>query len=216
MTGVTTTGDRAARLGIWSGIAFVVLFVAGFLVFNTPNSTKAKDTLKWQHWWNDSGHRATAVIGAYLIVLGVLAFVWFLWTLRDRLGSGGGLAVTFGSVFVTIVMVSTLIRAAIPGGKVFANTPVPNDPNLARQFENIGFGLILVAGALAAGAFLITASYLARQNGLLPGWLTIAGFVVGVLQLAAGLIFPFILFVLWVLVTAIVLVRRDRGAVSTG
>jgi hypothetical protein len=214
MGAVTTTRERSGRLGIWAGIAFVVLFVAGFLVLSTPSSSKAKDTVKWQRWWLDSGHRAGAVIGAYLMVLGLLAFLWFLSSLRDRLGEGGGLAVTFGSVFVAMGLVSALIRAAIPGGKIFASTPVPGS-DFARQFDNIGMAILLVAGALAAGGFLIAASYLARQNGLLPGWLTIAGYLVGVLQLAAGLFFPFVLFVLWVLVATIVLLRRSAPTAAT-
>lgn len=209
MSAATTTGKRSGRFGTWSGIAFVVLFVAGFLVFTTPNTSKAKDTVKWQNWWSDSGHRTTAVIGAYLMVLGLLAFVWFLSNLRDRLPSGGGLVVTFGSIFVAMGLVSALVRAAIPGGKIFADTPVPVHSEFARQFDNIGAAILFVAGGLAAGAFLIALSYLARQSGLLPGWLTIAGFVVGVLQLAAGLFFPFVLFFLWVLVAAIILVRRS-------
>ena len=67
---------------------------------------------------------------------------------------------------------------------------------------------MLVAGALSAGLFTATASYAARRDAILPGWLTIAGYVVAVLQLAAGLFFPFVLFPLWVLVVSIVLLRR--------
>ena len=213
MAATTTTTGRPSRLGTWMGIVFVVLFVAGFVVFPTPDSGKAKDTIKWQRWWLDSGHRTGAVIGAYLMVLGLLAFIWFLSSLRDRLGARGGLAVTFGSVFVAIGLVSTLMRAAVPGGRVFGDIPVPAG-DFARQFDNLGFGLLLVAGALAAGAFVIATSYLARQGGLLPGWLTIAGFVVGVVQLAAAFFFPLVLFVLWVLVLAIVLLRQ--GATGGG
>jgi hypothetical protein len=67
---------------------------------------------------------------------------------------------------------------------------------------------LLVAGALAAGAFTATASYLARRDAILPGWLTIAGYVVAVLQLAAALFLPFALFPLWILVVSIVLLSR--------
>ena len=74
---------RANRVGPWMGIAFVVLFVAGFIIFPTPNDNK--DTVKWERWWTDSGHRAGAIIGAYLMVLGLLAFVWFMWSLQRRL-----------------------------------------------------------------------------------------------------------------------------------
>ena len=80
------------------GIAFVVLFVAGFMVFSTPDDNK--DTAKWARWWHDSGHRVTAVVGAYLIVLGLLAFVWFMWSLNQRLRMPSGMMVTFGSLFV--------------------------------------------------------------------------------------------------------------------
>ena len=111
-----------------------------------------------------------------------------------------------------------MIRAAIPGAKVFGDTPVPAGADLSRQLDNVGFALLLVAGALSAGAFTATAAYRARRDTILPGWLTIAGYVVAVLQLAAGLFFPFILFLLWVLVVSIVLLRRaarvDAAVVS--
>ncbi|HSS08377.1 MAG TPA: hypothetical protein VLL25_00735 [Acidimicrobiales bacterium] len=204
--------ERSGRVGASMGIAFVVLFVAGFVIFPVPSSNKAKDTLKWQQWWNDSGHRAGAIIGAYLIVLGVLAFVWFAWNLRlrlqdrDRLQDRSGLMFTFGSLFAGIALVSVMVRASIPGAKQFGSTPVPAG-DLARQFDQIGFGLLLVAGALCAGLFVALASFLARRTGTLPGWLTIAGYVIAVLQLAASFFFPFVLFPLWVLVAAIVFLR---------
>jgi hypothetical protein len=200
------SAPRPTRVGPWMGIAFFVLFVVGFVVIPTPD--KGTDTAKWARWWTDSGHRAGAVVGAYLMVLGVLAFVWFMWGLNQRLREPSGVMITFGSLFVGLALVSALIRAAIPGGKVFGDTPVPAGADLARQFDNTGFAVLLVAGALAAGAFTATASYAARRDAILPGWLTIAGYVVAVLQLAAGLFFPFVLFPLWVLVVSIVLLRR--------
>jgi small-conductance mechanosensitive channel len=177
---------------------------------STPDDNKK--TAQWVRWWTDSGHRVSAVIGAYLMVLGLLAFVWFASTLRDRLGDGGGLMLTFGSIFAALALVSVIVRAAIPGAKQFGDTPVPAG-DFARQFDQIGFGLLLLAGALAAGLFVALASYLASRTGVLPGWLCVAGYVVAALQLAAALFFPFILFFLWVLVTAIVLV--SRGARTT-
>jgi len=197
---------RPTRVGPWMGIAFAVLFVAGFLVFPTPSDEK--DSAQWSRWWTDSGHRAGAVIGAYLMVFALLAFVWFMWDLNRRLRDRGGMMITFGTVFVTLALVSALVRAAIPGGKLFGSTPVPPGADIARQFDNVGFAVLLVAGALAAGAFTATASHLARRDAILPGWLTIAGYVVAVLMLAAGFFLPFVFFPLWVLVTSIVLVRR--------
>lgn len=200
------------RVGAWMGIVFVVLFVVGFVIFPTPDDNKR--TLQWVRWWTDSGHRAGAIIGAYLMVLGLLAFVWFVWSLRERVGEGGGLMFTFASIFAAIAMLSALVRAAIPGGKAFGDTPVPASADLARQFDNVGFGFLLVAGGLTAGLFLVLASYFARRSNALPAWLCIAGYVVGALQVVAGLFFPFILFFLWVLIAAIVLVSRSRSTVT--
>jgi hypothetical protein len=174
-----------------------------------PTPSDNKDTAKWAHWWSDSVHRAGAIVGAYLMLLALLAFVWFMWSLNQRFRSPSGMMITFGSLFVGVGLVSALLRAAIPGGKAFASTPIPAGADLARQLDNIGMGLLLVAGALSAGAFTATAAYMARRDALLPGWLTIAGYVVAVLQLAAGVFFPFILFLLWVLVVSIVLLRRN-------
>jgi hypothetical protein len=201
------------------GIAFVVLFVVGFLALPTPDSNKASQTAKWEAWWTDSGHRTAAIIGAYLMVLGLLAFVWFAWNLRqrvqggDRVGNLGGLMVTFAGIFAAMGMLSALIRVSIAGSKTFGDTPVPTG-EFARQFDQVGFGFLLVAGALCAGMFVGLASHLARRSGALPGWLTTAGFVVAVLQLVASIFFPFILFVLWVLIASILLVRRGSAALA--
>ncbi|MCU1456485.1 MAG: hypothetical protein JWL73_577 [Actinomycetia bacterium] len=209
MVAVLEPKTESSRSGGWMGIGFFVLFVAGFLTFTTPDD--AKNTAKWARWWTDSGHRVAAVIGTFLIILGLLAFVWFAASLQRWLGGAGHVAgtmlVTFATLFVAAAGVSTMLRAAIPGGKLFGDTPVPAGADLARQFDNAGFAILLIAGALAAGAFVITASYLARVTGALPNWLIIAGFIVGVLQIAAGLFFPFLLFLLWVLAVSIVLVR---------
>jgi hypothetical protein len=187
------------------GIAFVVLFVIGFLTFSTPDDNK--NTAQWVRWWTDSGHRVNAIIGAYFMILGVFAFVWFAVSLRDRLVEGSGLMLTFGSIFAALALVSVIVRAAIPGAKQFGDTPVPAG-DFARQFDQIGFGLLLLAGALAAGLFVAVASYLASRTAVLPRWLCIAGYVVAALQVVAVLFLPFVLFFLWVLVAAIVLVSR--------
>jgi hypothetical protein len=207
-------GPQVSRVGTWMGIAFVVLFVAGFGAIHTPSDNK--NTAQWARWWTDSGHRAGAIVGAYLMVLGVFAFIWFASSLRDRFREGGGLMFTFGSIFAALALVSVMVRVSIPGAKQFGSTPVPAGGDLARQFDQIGFALLLVAGALAAGLFIGMASYLARRSGTLPRWLTVAGYVVAVLQLAASLFFPFLLFLLWVFVASIVLMRRRRiGATTT-
>jgi hypothetical protein len=208
----TRSSQASGRFGAWMGIAFVVLFVVGFISFPEPDNNK--NTARWVRWWTDSGHRTGALIGAFLMVLGVLAFVWFASSLRDRLGEGSGLMLTFGSIFAAIALVSIVVRVSIAGAKQFGDTPVPTG-DFARQFDQIGFGLLLTAGALTAGLFVVLASYQASRSGALPGWLCVAGYIVGALQLVAAVLVPFVLFLLWVLIAAIVLVSRSGRAVTT-
>jgi hypothetical protein len=203
----TRVGQPFGRVGAWMGIVAVVLFVVGFIIYPTPDDdTKV---VQWARFWQDSGHRVTAIIATYLIVLGLLAFVWFTSSLRDRVGAGGRLMFTFGSIFVAVGLVSAMIRATIPGAKEFGDVPLPGGV-LAQQFDQASFAILLVAGALSAGLFTVFASYAASRSGALPTWLCIAGYVVGALQILAGFFFPFALFFLWLLIAAIVLVSRGR------
>ena len=203
----TRVGQPLGRVGAWMGIVSVVLFVIGFIVFPTPDDdTKV---LQWERFWRDSGHRVGAIVATYLMVLGLLAFVWFASSLRDRVGEGSRLMFTFGSIFAAVGLVSVMLRATVPGAKEFGDVPLPGGV-LAQQFDQASFSILLVAGALSAGLFTVFASYAASRSDTLPAWLCIAGYVVGPLQILAGFFFPFVLFFLWLLIAAIVLVSRGR------
>ena len=212
MNATTRTSSVTDRLPMIAGIAFVVLFVIGFVVSaDTPDPDQR---LEWRRWYFDSGHRTSAVVGMYLMVLGVLAFVWFLAGLRQRLAEGGAsdtlVSLVFGAglVFAILAIGGVIARSVVPAGKVLVDQSLPGG-DIAQQLEGLGFGTLLIPGALAAGAFVAAASAASRQVAALPAWLTIAGFVVAVLQLVGVLFFPFGFFVLWVLVAAIVLLTRS-------
>jgi hypothetical protein len=217
MKATAKTSSVTARLPSIAGIAFVVLFVAGFLASgDTPDPDKR---LEWRRWYFDSGHRVSAVVGMYLMLFGVLAFVWFLAGLRHRLAKGGAsetlVTLVFGAglVFAILAMAGVIARSVVPVGKELVDQSLPGG-DIAQQLEGLGFGTLLLPGALAAGAFVAAASAASRQVAALPAWLTIAGFVVAVLQLVGVLFFPFALFVLWVLVAAIVLLARTPSTTT--
>ena len=82
---------RDRRWAQWapvSGIVFVVLFVVGIFLINTPDSD---DPLtKIAAFYDDGGNRAQLLISAYLLILSGVFFLWFLARLRVRLLSAGG------------------------------------------------------------------------------------------------------------------------------
>src|SRR6266571_9183160 len=85
MTAARAEGSGTALR--WSGIAaiaFVVLFVVGFvLTTDTPDGNESNAA--WRRYFLDSGHRTGMIVGAFAFALAGLAFLVFLSVLRERL-----------------------------------------------------------------------------------------------------------------------------------
>lgn len=208
-----------SRATAWGGIAFVVLYVAGVMTgfAGTPDDTHidqpAKYTADWVKYYADSGNRTTALVGAYLLVAAGLAAVVFGVHLRARLGDAGaassGRVAFAGSIMLgTLSTVAAVAFAWIPGAVTFGNAPTPQG-ELAHFASQLGFGALLVGGGTAAALMLVATGIGSIRTGAFPKWLAWAGIVVGVLVGAFGAFFmPMLLLVLWVLVAAIVGLRR--------
>jgi hypothetical protein len=201
------------RGGPWAGFAFAVLLVVRFVAFlDTPDSDAPAS--EWTEYFQDSGHRTQSLVGTYLMVLSGLAFFWFLaWLcgrLREAEGPSGFLSrAAFGAglLFVAMVFASAVAMGTVAAGVEFGDTPVP-DGEFARQFEGLGFGLLLLGGGFAAGVCMVAASLVALRATLLPRWLAIAGIVAGLLVIPFSVIFiPMVLLLLWVIAVGIVLMR---------
>jgi hypothetical protein len=216
---MTATSTRDTGSGLrWGGIAgivFAVLFVVGFLlVSDTPEGDESNAA--WVRYFADSDNRRMIVIGAIVWALAVVAFLVFLGVLRERLRSSSPgtewiSTVAFGSglVFVAMLSVAGLGAGSVAASVEFGDAPVVRDADVLRTFESLGFGALLLFGAAAAGLLIITSSVAAGRGALLPRWLVVAGYVIGVIVILGGLFFiPLGLFVLWVIAVGIVLLRR--------
>src|SRR5205085_5573228 len=71
---------RWAGLG---GVAYVILFVIGFVVIHAGQPKDSALPGNVIHYYADSGHRAKVALGWFLVVLGVFFFLWFLAALRQ-------------------------------------------------------------------------------------------------------------------------------------
>jgi hypothetical protein len=95
-----------------------------------------------------------------VLSVGALAFLWFAWSLRERLRADGGeLTFTFGSVFRGGRRGGGHGAGDDPRGAAIRGHPVPTGA-LAQQLSNLGGGLAVVAGALSASLFVGLASHL--------------------------------------------------------
>lgn len=213
------------RRAMAAGVLFVVLFVAGVVVGfgNAPNikrhDTAATAASKYVAKLSDSGARTGIVIGAYLLILAAIAFVWFSRGLAQLMPSLGGtrLVGALGVLGAAAVAAGAVTNGAIAGAVGIGGEPVPSGDS-ARVVMDLAFPFIWLVFALTAAAMLAA---LAVRSPLLPPWLRYSAWL-GVLGGIFGVFFtPLALPLLWLLVVAIVVavrpVRRPaQAAVVSG
>ncbi len=222
---MTTTGgtDMSAaqfRRSMAAGIAFVVLLVVGVLVSfgNSPN-IKSKDSdataaAKFVHTLSSSSHRTGILIGAYLVILAGLAFVWFTQGLRSRLDTAAGRVVgALGVVGAAALTSAAMANAGEAGAISFGGDKVPQDGDTIQVVMNLFFPFVFVVFALASAAIIATVAVNARIAGL-PGWLGYTAWLAVVAGIVAVIFLPMVLVLLWYLAVAIA--GLARTPVSSG
>lgn len=208
--------SRWDRWGPIAGIVFVVLFVAGFVVMNLPDTDDPLTKIK--AFYDDGGNRAQIIIAFYLLVLSAVFFFWFLASLRTRLlaveGPPGRLtSIAFGSglVFVALLLVASSCFAFIAGEITFGDVNNIN-PELQRVLPDLGYPILLIGGMFAAIAMIDATCVLIVRTGFLPKWIGWFGFVAAIGLLFAFFFVPMILLVLWVLFVSVALLRSAPTA----
>lgn len=200
----------SGRLAAASGVAFVMLMIAGFLVLDIPGHDDSDALVN--AFYADTGNRARVIVAAYLLAGAGLAFLCFLAHLRSLLriaeGEPGTLsALTFAG---GVVFVATLFAAGAAQGPTYAlSIDLYDEPpsQLSRALiPHMGYGM-LVYGLLAA-AFAITSTSLAIvRTAAFPRWLAWVGFAAAGLLLFGVFFLPMIALPLWVLAVSFALFR---------
>ncbi|WP_051342006.1 hypothetical protein [Pseudonocardia spinosispora] len=176
----STRPDTDPRLR--AGIGFVVVFLAGlaptFGTYPTPTSTPAQVLAYF------SGHHVVTSINELSQAVAAVGLVVFT----------AGLAATFGGrAAPQLVAAGTLAASALFVGAALFNVlslpELADQPALAAAIYHLGF-MIGGPGHVVALAVLIgTTAIAGRRSGRLPGWLTVAGFVIAALGLLSALNF---------------------------
>lgn len=218
--------NRVSRWPSAAGIAFVLLFVFGTLSSIDSPDIKSKDSgqvadEKWLHYLSSHGNRVQHIIGAYVLILAAIAFIWFCNGLRNRIDGVGGTSVAGRSIASLSVLgaaaltTAGMVSADIPGSVSLGNDPMPTSGDVAREIGNLTFPFIYVVFALVSAALIATVIVTARRTGALPTWLIYTGWL-GVLGgLTAVIFLPMLLVVLWYLAAAIVGVAAPGAAANS-
>lgn len=189
----------------WSGMAFVLLLVVGWILTSFTWDDPAKDQ-EILDWYESSGNRIRQLVGAYLLSFAALAFVVFSTGVNQRVSRTGiaPLARGFSHLFAAMLVAGGITISSASASIEIPGYPEFENAELLRLVESVGFGIILLGGLMAAGAAVLATSFGLRGTGAIPSWLVVAGYVVGVLLLFGGVLYiPVVLLPLWVLATSL-------------
>lgn len=200
---------KAPRSAAIAGILFAVLFAASInlLRLNIPADFSGSTS------WIKSAYRPLQ-IALVLMPFAVIAFLWFVAVIRDRLGEQEDqffATVFFGSSLLFLAMVC--VSMAIAGGiLVVANTAA--EEGLSQDAIAFGRAVMLqisnVYALRMAAVFMISIATIWLRTRLMPRWLTLATYALALLLLVVVslnlwvvLVFPAWVFVISVYILII-------------
>lgn len=204
------------RLERWSpvtGIAFAILFVIGGAFYDRVPSIDASDEAIVAYY-TDSDNQLALQIASLVLTLAAVLFIWFVGALAARLRSAEGesswlsrIVVVSGAASVAVMVVGFLAEGMVidigDDTKAFSV-----DPDTTRLLTDATYTFIFETALPLAAPMVIAASLVFLRTRLLPRWLGWAGVAVGFLCLVGFLGVPMGLYLLWIVIVAIYLVRR--------
>jgi len=208
---------RSVESAAVAGVVYAVLTViALILITRFPELTLSDEDVT--AWFDETDHKAVLVLGLNLAAVSAIAFLWFVAVIRRRLGDLEDRflgTVFFGSAIVYVVI--WLVSAAILAAPAVALTILETgavDGATATLAWGFAAALVLVVAPRIQAVFVFTTSTIILRSAVLPRWLALFGYVVGVILLTVPLItqptgvgFP-----VWVLVVSVtILLSRPRN-----
>jgi Domain of unknown function (DUF4386) len=208
--------ERGARA---AGAVFVVLAVVGFVAGG--EAPKTSDAAADIAQYFDS-NRGQVIAGSVLFAFGLVFLMWFAAAVANHLresgeGRAAATVLVAGAVFVAVQLVLSTLYATLAfsiAGSAQETTKLLFEFDLALD----------VVGGLPAGLFILASSVGLKRVGSIPAWLAWAGVAVAAIELlrvtvwARGgfwspsggyMILAIVCGLLWILVTSIVLARRE-------
>jgi hypothetical protein len=203
---------RTQRFVAATGALYVVAVLVGNALAEPPMGDGQSPLGHLQE-----GRTPTQTIGVALEVLSfaaLLVFLGYLYRVLRRAGTADAWAAgAFGAGLTTVAI---KLASAAPVMVAYHRADALS-PELARTLDDLSGAAFVVTG-YTWGIFVALAAAAASTARVLPRWLSVAGLVIGVLTVAAGVAgvleprgyvpIPFLLGLGWVLVISVVLAVR--------
>ncbi|MFD3405189.1 hypothetical protein ACFWUU_31175 [Kribbella sp. NPDC058693] len=214
-----TASSRFGRSGPIAGLAFVVLMVVGSMLIGDvplPDAPAQEITA----YLADAGRHTTNLIGAYLWVLGALAFLGFLVRLRNELrraeggqGTVSNIAFGAGVAFSAVWMGAAAAYAAIPYAIALRGASV-TDVDLVRVLPPLGRLALLLGGGFSGILVILAAAVVIFRTAVFPKWLAWLGIVASIALLFDVVYVNITPFWAWVGVASIVMLVRRGSSIT--
>ena len=195
---------RLARWSPASGIVFAVLFLAMLFLFGDIPSADSSDATVVAYFL-DHSHQLRLEFAFFGATIAVAFFLWFVGTLAAHLGPGppSRVVVASGAAAGVVFLAGLACNAALVS--VADHTDAFKlDPNTARLLSDFAYPLTFETGLPFAAPLVLAASI----AGGFPTWLRRSGYVVALACILGFLGVPMGLFLIWVVVVSVLLVRR--------
>jgi hypothetical protein len=203
---------RSAQLAPLTGFLGVAGVVGALAVDNLPDKTVSSADLAT--FLAVHGSTRWFLMSVAISLAGTVLLV-FAATLGVRAGDAGA-----GPITRQVVQISATAWALLTmlGGALFGVVPIKlmfygkgaPSADLYHYLSALGYGVLVSVCAFAAALLALSLSVASWRTGLLPRWLTIAGFPAAVLMLA-NMLFPMEVITLYFVAVSISLTRRGRA-----
>ncbi len=213
MQGKTLQTPRAA------GVAGIVaaLMLGGVMVL--VRIAIPAHSVSMATWIADSSARDALKVALVLLPFGAISFLWFMGVLRAYIGDKedkffATVLLGSGLLFVAVILVYGAVSSAFLATVDAAPPPSTQEP-FWQYGRHLTVSLLSDYGSRMAGVFTLTATTIGTRLGILPRWLSLLGYLVGLVLLlvVSSFLGSEIVFPCWVLVIGIFLLSvRPRNA----
>lgn len=224
MVGQTGRGatDKALRTPRAAGVAGIIAAVLLGAVMVLVRMAIPGHPVTVATWSADSSARNALKVALALLPYGAISFLWFVGVLRDHIGDkedrffatvllGGGL------LFVAVILVYGAVASAFLATVDSGSSPPSQQEPFWQYGRHLTVSLLVDYASRMAGVFTLTATTIGTRLGILPRWLSLLGYLVGLvlLVLVSSFAGSEIVFPCWVLVFGVFLITarpRPTGA----
>ncbi len=212
---------RTPRAAGVVGVIFALLLGTAIVLVRLTLPEDLDDVSK--AWISDASRRDTVQTALGLIPFAGIFFLWFMGTVRARIGDAEDKFVSTVFLGSGLLFVATLFGAAAAAGGLLAAADAPgaaSGPQLQSFGLDFTYGLLTTYSMRMAAVFTLATSSIGHQLGVLPRWLSILGYLVALtlLFVTDSIAWSELVFPLWALIVSLhILVAslRRRPAAPT-